>query len=680
MKTYNLIFSSFEELQKFLEKYIKDEKNVLLQIFTSYQETFVVKQIIKIVKECNENISIIGTTTDGEIFEKKILEYKIVLSFSVFEKTTLKTSYVKIEDEYKTGVVTQVGSSYKAGVELAKKAVSDNTKAVIIFADGLHTNLEEFLNGFESVNNSVLLAGGLSGDNSIFIETLQVADDIIDNKLAVAVSLNSDELIVNNGYNFGWRGLGKDFTITKSYKNIVEEIDNKPILEIFRDYLGQSIVEALPKIGVEIPFVFEKDGELTARACVAKKDNKLIFAGNIEEGTKVKFAIPSLEANIKDIEDDRKFLQEIPSETIFVYSCMARRKAMFKQVSLEMENFVHFSNTSGFFTYGEIFSKKQENGYKYLAFNETSTFFILSEGGNYINKFSEVEIEKSEVHLLKEALINFINKTTEELYETNKKLEEKIEEEIAENIRKNLIIQQQSKQAQMGEMLSMIAHQWRQPLNVIALHAANIELDVEFGELNKDDVLEAVQNIKKQTQKMSEIINSFANFIKPDVKKVKFTIADTIAESMDIMQAQLKSRGIEVILEPSENPIVIYGYETLFEQVIINLVSNARDAFEDSKQDKKFVKISCKKENDTIFVEVEDNVEGGMPKNVQDKIFNPYFTTKGVKGTGLGLYMSKQIIEDKFNGKIYFKITKKGTKFIIEINGGGVIDVYDCND
>ncbi len=662
MKTYNLIFSSFEELQKFLEEYIKDEKNVLLQIFTSYQETFVVEQIIKIVKECNENISIIGTTTDGEILEKKILEYKIVLSFTIFEKTTLQTSYVKIED------------SFEAGVELAKKTVSDKTKAVIIFADGLNINLEEFLNGFESINNSVLLAGGLSGDNSIFIETFQVVDDIIDNKLAVAVSLNSDELIVNNGYNFGWRGLGKDFTITKSYKNIVEEIDNKPILEVFRDYLGQSIVEALPKIGVEIPFVFEKDGELLARACVAKKDNKLIFAGNVEEGSKVKFAIPSLEANIKDIEDNRKFLKEIPVETIFVYSCMARRKAMFKQVSLEIENFVHFSNTSGFFTYGEIFSKKQENGYKYLAFNETSTFLILSEGGDYINKFSEeleIEIEKSDFHLLKEALINFINKTTEELYETNKKLEERIEEEIAENIRKNLIIQQQSKQAQMGEMISMIAHQWRQPLNVIALHAANIELDVELGELNKDDVLEAIQNIKKQTQKMSEIINSFANFIKPDVKKVKFTIANTIAKSMDIMQAQLKARGIEVILEPSENPIVIYGYETLFEQVIINLVSNARDAFEDSKQDKKFVKISCKKENDTIFVEVEDNVEGGIPKEVQDKIFNPYFTTKGTKGTGLGLYMSKQIIEDKFKGRIYFKTSKKGTKFIIEIKGGG---------
>jgi signal transduction histidine kinase len=231
----------------------------------------------------------------------------------------------------------------------------------------------------------------------------------------------------------------------------------------------------------------------------------------------------------------------------------------------------------------------------------------------------------------------------------------------------------------MGEMLSMIAHQWRQPLNVIALHAANIELDLEFGELNKDNILVAIHNIKNQTQKMSEIINSFADFIKPDVKKVKFTIVDIVKKSMDIMQAQLKSRGIEVILEPFGKPIVIYGYETLFEQVIINLVSNARDAFEDSKQDIKYVKISCKKENDTIFVEVEDNIKGGIPKKVQDKIFNPYFTTKGTKGTGLGLYMSKQIIEDKFNGKIYFKTTKNGTKFIIEINGGGV-DVYDCND
>jgi hypothetical protein len=253
MKTFNLVFSSIEELKTFLEKNIKNEKNVLLQIFSSYQEVFIIKEIIKTVKEYNKNVAIIGTTTDGEIFESIFFEYKIVLSFTIFEKTSLKISYVKINDNYKNIEKLDdiskenIGGSYKAGAELAKKAVGKDTKAVIIFADGLNTNLEDFLNGFESINNSVMLAGGLSGDNALFHETLQIVDDKIDTSLAVAVSLNSNELIVNNGYNFGWKGIGKEFTITKSYKNIVEEVDNKPILEIYREYLGEKNSKSIAK-------------------------------------------------------------------------------------------------------------------------------------------------------------------------------------------------------------------------------------------------------------------------------------------------------------------------------------------------------------------------------------------------------------------------------------------------
>jgi signal transduction histidine kinase len=188
-----------------------------------------------------------------------------------------------------------------------------------------------------------------------------------------------------------------------------------------------------------------------------------------------------------------------------------------------------------------------------------------------------------------------------------------------------------------------------------------------MGEIDKDSILEAVKNIKKQTQKMSEIINTFADFIKPDVKKVKFLLKDVLQKSMEIMYAQLKARGIDINIEYSDETIEIEGYITLLEQVIINLVSNARDEFERTKQDKKIITINCKKENNFAIIEIEDNVEGGIPKKIQDKIFNPYFTTKGVKGTGLGLYMSKQIIEDKFNGKIYFKTSEKGSIFIIKI-------------
>jgi len=668
MKSYNLEFTSILELKDFLEKYIpQDNKNILLQMFVGNSNTFVLESIIKIIKEHNRDIKIIGTSTDGEILEHCILKGQIVLSFSIFEKTNLRLNYVPIND------------SFESGKELAKKVIKKETKLVIIFADGLHTNGEEFLKGFESIDNSVMIAGGLSGDNALFIDTVQIADEKISDKFAVAVSFDNEDLIVNNGYNFGWRGMGKDFTITKSHKNVVEEIDNKPVLEIFNDYLGEIVTKELPRIGVEIPFILEKDGEIVARACIGKNKNKLIFAGNIEEGKKVRFTMPSVQLNQEDNFKSIEKLTKNPVETIFVYSCMARRKSLRKQVVMEMEAFSQVSNLSGFFTYGEFFSKKQENGYTYMFFNETTTFVIISEGGN--SHTHEIKItknlENSDLCLLKEALVNFINKTTDELYETNKKLEQKVKEEVEKNLKKNLLIQQQAKHAQMGEMISMIAHQWRQPLNVIALYASNLELDAEMEELKEEGVLETVNNIKKQTQKMSQIIDSFAEFIKPETKKKVFLLKEVIDKSMDIMEAQLKARGIELIINEVKENIYICGYQTLLEQVIINLVSNARDAFEGKKQNKK-IEISCQKENEKIILKVKDNVKGGIPKEVQDRIFNPYFTTKGTKGTGLGLYMSKQIIEDKFDGKIYFNSDENGTIFIIELCGSS-LDVDNCH-
>ena len=149
MKSYNLEFTSILELKDFLEKYIpKDNKNILLQMFVGNSNTFVLESIIKVIKEHNRDIKIIGTSTDGEILENFILKGQIVLSFSIFEKTNLRLNYVKIED------------SYESGQELAKKVIKKDTKLVIIFADGISTNGEEFIKGFESIDNSVMIAGG----------------------------------------------------------------------------------------------------------------------------------------------------------------------------------------------------------------------------------------------------------------------------------------------------------------------------------------------------------------------------------------------------------------------------------------------------------------------------------------------------------------------------------------
>ena len=683
MKTFNIIFNSFEELETFLKKHIKHEKNeILLQIFSGYVDNTFLEELIQFVLKFNPNVKIIGTTTDGEIIEGNILKNSVVLSFSLFEQTDLSTFYIdltEMKQKFKSNY------SFYGGVELAKKMnITEKTKGVIIFGDGLTLNGEEFLNGFASINNSVLIAGGLAGDNANFINTYTFTEKIVLKEGVVAVKLDSDVLHVNSLYFFGWQGIGKEFEITKSKKNLLIQLNNRPVLDTYAKYLGEYILHKLPKIGVEIPFVLERDGIKIARAVIGKQHNKLLFAGNLNKGEKVQFGIANISNTQKEMRKMEKLINNSPIETIFIYSCMARKSSMKLETERELKKVSEYSNSVGFFTYGEFFSQKQKNGsFKYYLFNETFTAMFLSEKDDI--KYKNIEFDESQIKekiddsyciYMKEALSNFINITTQELYETNKKLENKVQEEVEKNIKKQLLLQQQTKQAQMGEMVSMIAHQWRQPLNAISLYASNIELDIQFNDIDKERILEAVAVIQKQVQKMSNVINSFMEFSKPDTKQVEFSIKDIIMKSMDIMGAQLKARGIELQIDYYDEPIEIISYPTLLEQVIINLVANARDAFENKNIEDKIISIKCYLENDNAYIIIKDNA-GGIPKEAQDRIFNPYFTTKGTKGTGLGLYMSKNIIEDKFAGQLSFKVENDTTTFIIKIGekvlkiGGG---------
>jgi len=686
MKSFNIVFDSFEELEVFLKKYIKNEKNkILLQIFSGYVDNDFLQKLIEFILKFNSNIKIIGTTTDGEIIEGRRLKNNTILSFSIFKNTELTTSFVNLSDIKEKN---KFNCSFEAGVELAKQLQpTDKTKGVIIFGDGLTLNGEEFLNGFGSVNNSVLISGGLAGDNANFINTYTFTEQAVLENGVVAVKFDSDILEINNLYLFGWNGIGKDFEITKSKKNVIFEIDNKPILEIYEKYMGEYVLHKLPKIGVEIPFIIERDNMKIARAVIGKNKNKLIFAGNINKGEKVQFGIANISEYKKEAQKMLECLNKYPVETIFIYSCMARKNSMKIETERELKRVSEYSNTSGFFTYGEFFSEKQTDGkFKYHLFNETFTAMFLSEKSESEYKYKNRELKDFQIDssnnysycvYMKEALSNFINITTQELYDTNKKLEEKVQEEVEKNIKKQLLLQQQSKQAQMGEMVSMIAHQWRQPLNAISLYASNLDLDVQFGELSEEKVNEAVTVIQRQVQKMSEVINSFMEFSKPDTKVVKFSIKETILKAMDIMGAQLKSRGIEIIIKSLKNKINVIGYPTLLEQVIINLIANARDAFENKNIEKKVITVECYLKDEEAYIVITDNA-GGIPKKAQERIFNPYFTTKGTKGTGLGLYMSKNIIEEKFYGILSFEVKKNKTSFIIkigekalEIGGGG---------
>ncbi len=261
---------------------------------------------------------------------------------------------------------------------------------------------------------------------------------------------------------------------------------------------------------------------------------------------------------------------------------------------------------------------------------------------------------------------NEVESRGDELELLNRSLEDRVGEEIKIHRQKDKMLIQQSKMAEMGDMLSMIAHQWRQPLNQVSYILMNIESAYEYKELSAEYLEEKLKEGNEQIEFMSTTIDDFRNYFRPDKEKELVLVSDIVESSISLMKHTLELNAIEVELT-SEGREQTYIYKNEFIQVMLNLIKNAKDALiaNDVKNPNINIVTSCFK--DKLIVKVIDN-GGGIDSMIIDKVFDPYFSTKDEKnGTGLGLYMSKMIIEEHLDGKLSVSNTENGACFKIEV-------------
>jgi signal transduction histidine kinase len=258
-----------------------------------------------------------------------------------------------------------------------------------------------------------------------------------------------------------------------------------------------------------------------------------------------------------------------------------------------------------------------------------------------------------------------------ELQDMNKNLENRVENALHEAKKKDRAMLHQSRLARMGSMLSMIAHQWRQPLSEISGILMELETASKFKKLDDNLLKDSVNESNRLIQFMSHTIDDFRNFFKPDKKKVRFYMDDACNEAISLVTASIKSCQIELYKKVKCN-CVINGYEREFAQVMLNLISNAKDILNQRKIQNPKIDIVVDVVGKNAVITVEDNA-GGVDEENMGLIFEPYFTTKeGSKGTGLGLYMSKMIIEKNMNGELSVENTANGAMFkvIVEMDNG----------
>ncbi|MEA2100817.1 MAG: FIST N-terminal domain-containing protein [Campylobacterota bacterium] len=641
MRTKNIYYCLDDDFNDFIkDNYFINEENLLVQIFSSELDENILKKVIDDILKVLPQAKIIGATTDGEIIENRVTTDKIVISITAFEKATLS---IEVEDNN--------NDSFSCGKELAKKLVKDDTKALFIFTDGLHTNGEIFLNGVQSISKDIVIAGGMAGDAGLFKNTYILSNDGVFSSGAVGVAIHSKSLHIKTSYSFNWQEIGKILTVTKAEDNRVYEIDGKTAVDIYAQYLGEEIAQSLPAIGIEFPLIIDRDGVKIARAVLGKEDDgSLIFAGNLSVGDKVNFGYGNSGMILRESVKMKAKYKNIPIESIFVYSCMARRRFLEQAICLELTPLAKLAPTSGFFTYGEFFKEK-----KCELLNQTMTTIAMSEDTSVYEHNFEDETDSAnlfETSSTHKALSHLIQETSRELKETNDNLEKLVEKKTKALQKKVEELENASKVK--SEFLAGMSHEIRTPLNAI-LGFVDI---LKSGEKDKERQ-KRFTIIKNSGASLLTIINDILDFSKIESGKMilerrKFATKKPFKEVSQLFYEKAKEDGIDLKITFDPNlPRFFVGDIVRIKQVASNFLSNA------IKFTPKGGKILISLEFDTSINELKFSVKDsgiGIDEKNLNKIFESFTqedstTTRKFGGTGLGLSISTALI-NSMDGKI----------------------------
>ncbi len=255
-------------------------------------------------------------------------------------------------------------------------------------------------------------------------------------------------------------------------------------------------------------------------------------------------------------------------------------------------------------------------------------------------------------------------KAEEALFRLNQTLENRVQEELSKNREKDLILIQQSRLAAMGEMVHNIAHQWRQPLNALGLILANIKDAYAYNDLSETFLEEETDTGRKLIDRMSKTIDDFRDFFRPDRAPHQFAVCQSIEDALSVMEASLKNNFIQ-IEKHLVTDLQANGFDNQFAQVVLNLLANAKEAILQSGETNGRIILDLREEHGMGILTVGDN-GGGIPADVLPRVFDPYFTTKA-QGSGIGLYMSKMIIERNFLGQIEAHNSGDGALFTVTL-------------
>ncbi|MDD5158720.1 MAG: EAL domain-containing protein [Sulfuricurvum sp.] len=407
MQLFNHQYETVEKLELFVDTILLHKGAMFIQLFSGVMDKTRIQPILDSLTSKLPSAVLIGATTAGEIINGTMTSGEIIVSVSLFDSTVIKTYYFPKSD-------------FSHGVRAAQEILSDRTKVCIVLSEGLKSDSESFLNGFTSIRNDVVVAGGNAGDDLTFTRTYIIKENTIYDEGVVIAVLESDVLEVHPTYSLNWTMIGKEMTITRAENNIVYEIDGRGVRELYTHYLGEETIEQIPASAVEFPLVKVEDGVEIARSMIAQTgDGGFVYAGHFHNGEKVRFAIGNVEEIMDNAVDIREAVATYSVEATYIYSCSVRKLFLKEQLNYEFGLIEEVAPTAGFFTYGEFFHSPSGN----QLLNITTTTLSLSES-------HESNIPKTSVlkhhnrHTMLKSLTNLVNETQSELDDSIKILDQ----------------------------------------------------------------------------------------------------------------------------------------------------------------------------------------------------------------------------------------------------------------
>jgi signal transduction histidine kinase len=667
------------------EHKLKNSDKLLIEINFSNSDKAVLKTLLKNLEKKFSKATIVGMQSFTSFINHRVtdLNTQPIISIMEFETSNISSLVIDLNQKHIKG------EEQRPDLLLLEKYLQSDTKAIEILSSYNECNTAVYMNELgQAFGHLKVFGGGATNSEYNSKNTFVFHNGSIYKKALILIFMHGENLNVELFQSFDWKPISKKKKITQIEEGDILTIDRSPALDIYKKYFPN--IEEDPSVFLQVPLYITKNNiSYTANILESDSSTQSVSSAQVlEEGDIVQLSIGNYNAMMNRIQEIYNFLSNTPAQALWIGACISYEYGFRIPIIHYLSNIKSNNHIFGYSTIQEYFNTENE---PHTSHNHTFIMAAISESSSsYItlkeyteknitpfeiankNLYSIMHKTANELNLLTENLENMVNQRTKQLETLNQELQIKINNAVRKEKRQNAIMNQQSRLASMGEILENIAHQWRQPLNTVSWIMNDAMIKAKLGKSHEIDLEKLSKKVNNSVQFLSDTIEDFRRFVDHSDLAQTFNIKKTIESTIMLIKETLVKSNIQIELDCPDN-IKYKGFENDFKHVIMNLINNARDAFEERKINDGLIFIRVYHEKEILVIAVRDNA-GGISKPILKNIWEPYFTTKHkTKGTGLGLYMSKNMIE-RVQGSIEaISIMNKKTTFIIRLPDKGAM-------